>query len=184
MKLLSNQECVLAFKYIPIVLFSIFLLFIYGCPNASEVPPASEGACFEAAMKFTVPDDCDAANCCDTENFLSFTFTRTDAPSSNPITINAPAVGIVPIEENGALTCTKTVRLPTSDFMDVGFGRWQVTHRYVPNFEITCDEVEITQCPSSDTLVGTMVSHTRNGVNECVQELHGFDQAPPGFPDP
>lgn len=179
MGLLPIQRLKFYHILIVLILFPIFL--IYACPKSTEVGPGALG-CFTATMKFNPPQGCVTSNCCDTD-LVSFKFVRTDLPDFDPL-IKPAFGGGLPVPEEGILTCGKTIKLSSSEVTNSGFGRWQVTHRFAPNWEVTCPEVEITQCPTSANNPPVPVSHTRLGIDECIQEKVVPGEGFVPFPEP
>ena len=166
MRLVTIQKLNIKTSLLIVTLFNAVFL-IYACTKSTEVLPGPAG-CFIATMHFPAPEPVTSASC-DTGNFAFFKFVRTDVPDFAPLLKNAPPGG-APFPVGGKLTCSKTIILSSSEVTNRGFGRWQVTHSFAPNWDVTCPEVEISQCPTLFNNSPVPVSHTTMGIDDCIQE--------------
>ena len=148
------------------IILSVFL--VYGCPESTEVSPGG-GGCFTATIKRTLPAGTGiGSETCDT-NLASFVFTRTDIPDFEPLVL-PPFGGGAALLQDGLPTCRHTRKLWSADIHDNGFGTWQVTMRFAPNWEVTCPEVEISECPTLNSDVEIPIAHATVGLPDCIQE--------------
>jgi len=98
---------------------------------------------------------------------------RTDLSGSNS-SISNPFV--IPewdwvniINDDGQTYCEIGVSVPSEVINSLGMGRWRVTHR-LGDWSVTCDEAEITECPTASHDVPILVSHVTMNIDECVQD--------------
>lgn len=180
MNISSNRKNCINLNSILVGILSSTILIIYACaPKATEVAPTVAPHCIAATMTFPAPGNCTSEDCCNVGDIVLFTFTRTDLPDSEPIVKNsfsssyAPSTGF----------CRNTAILLTEELMSTGFGRWQVTHSFAPNWQVTCDEIEITEqtrCLNYAPYPGTpgdqvVLTTTRRDVDGCEIEIIDFD---------
>ena len=150
------------------VLLVLCIFLVYGCPDSTEVSPGA-GGCFTATMKYTLPEGTPMGSETCTTTFASFVFVRTDVPDFEPIVL-PPFGGGAAVLQDGLPTCRKTRKLWSADIHDNGFGTWQVTMRFAPNWEVTCPEVEISECPTLNSDVEIPIAHATVGLPDCIQE--------------
>lgn len=100
---------------------------------------------------------------------VGWTIERIDQPgiNGNPIEITAQNWVSI-LNDNGQLYCELGVSIPSGAINNIGFGRWQVTHR-IADWSVTCEQEEITECPTVNQDVDLLISHTTVNVDNCEQ---------------